>query len=334
MIREALTFERLSAMAPDEAAACFVARRAEGLTPDEEELLSAWLAADERHGRELDRADRAWGWFEDAPGHELLDAMRAHATAPRRRSRASWRPAAAAAMLFLLVGASLMLFLSRYSGSPGSGSGPAPVIYASAPGQVREFRLPDGSAMTLDSGSRAVGRGERSIELARGRAFFDVAADPSRPFAVTAGERRVVALGTRFDVGLAGGALTVNLIHGRVTVGPVAGDARPVTLEPGQSFVERDGRAVIRTVGERLESATGWTRGLLHFDDMTLAEAADQVNLYSRERLLIRDPEVAAMRISGEFKAGDAMRFAAAVAELRPVRAVRRTDGVELVAAR
>jgi transmembrane sensor len=331
LIREALTFERLTAMAPDEAAACFVARRAEGLTASEEQLLAAWLAADEGHALELERADRAWGWFAGAEGHEVLDAMRAHALAPGRRSWASWPTAA---MLLLLVAASVMLFLFRGPGAPGPGPGPAAVVYASAPGQVREFRLPDGSAMTLDADSRAIARGERSIELARGRAFFAVAANPSRPFTVAAGIRSVVALGTRFDVGLGAGTLTVNLLEGRVTVGPSDGDVAPVTLEPGQRFVERDGRAMVRTIGAELESATGWTRGLLHFDNMTLAEAAEQINLYSRERIVIRDPEVAAMRISGEFRAGDAMRFAGAVAELRPVRAVRRADEVELVAAR
>lgn len=334
MLREALTFERLSAMEPGEAAAYFVARRAEGLTASEEELLAAWLGADENHARELGRADRAWGLFDEAGDHEILAAMRAHAVAPKRRSWASWRPAAAAAMLLLLVGASLMLFLSRDPRPSATGGGPAPILYASAPGQVREIRLPDGSVMTLDSGSRAVGRGERSIELARGRAYFAVSADPSRPFAVTAGDRRVVALGTRFDVALAADGLTVNLLEGRVTVGPGDGSAAPVALEPGQSFVERDGRAVVRTVGARLGNATGWIRGLLHFDDAPLGEAAAQVNLYSSERLVIRDPEVAAMRISGEFRAGDAMRFAAAVAELRPVRAVRRPGEVELVADR
>ena len=113
MIREALTLERLRAMEPGEAAACFVARRAEGLTPSEEELLAAWLGEDEEHCRELRRAERAWDLFSDAGDHEILAAMRAHAVAPRPRRWASWQPAAAAAAILLLVGASLMFFLPR-----------------------------------------------------------------------------------------------------------------------------------------------------------------------------------------------------------------------------
>jgi transmembrane sensor len=323
-------------MEPGDAAACFVVRRAEGLTASEQELLAEWLGEDEGHGRQLERAERAWDLFSDAGDHEILAAMRAHAAAPRRREWASWRPAAAAAAILLLLMSATLLFLPRERGPPGAGGGPAPAVeYVSVPGQVREFRLADGSAMTLDSGSRAVARFRsdlRAIELVRGRAYFDVAPNASRPFAVAAGDRRVVAVGTRFDVSVSTGALTVNLVEGRVTVGPLAGDVPPVALEAGQSFVESGGRAVVRTVGTPLENATGWTRGLLHFDDMTLGEAAAQINLYAPERIVIRDPKVASMRISGEFRAGDAMRFAGAVAELRPVRAVRRSGEVELVA--
>ncbi len=43
----------------------------------------------------------------------------------------------------------------------------------------------------------------RTVRLLRGRAFFDVARDPDRPFTVEAGDARVTALGTAFAVSLA-----------------------------------------------------------------------------------------------------------------------------------
>src|SRR5688500_13813632 len=108
-------------MEPGEAAACFVARRAEGLTASEEELLAAWLAEDEDHRRELERAERAWDLFSDADDHEVLAAMRAHAVAPRPRRWASWSPAAAAAAILLLLMSATVLLLSRERGPPGPG---------------------------------------------------------------------------------------------------------------------------------------------------------------------------------------------------------------------
>jgi transmembrane sensor len=258
VIREALPLERLLAMDAREAAAWLVVRREEGFSQSEQGLLEAWLAADAAHARELDRVDRVWGLFADADDHELLGAMRAHAVRPAPRRRMNWTPAAAAAALLLLLGAGLLLFLTPGRQAPVAGGGGATaqaVQYVSAVGQVRQIALPDGSRMMLDARSVAIGRfeaGRRSVELVRGRAFFDIAPDEARPFSVTAADRQVVAAGTRFDVNLSDGALIVNLIEGAVTVGPAGKEVRPVRLRPGQRFVEQGGKAVIRDLGSQI----------------------------------------------------------------------------------
>lgn len=338
MIREALTFERLQAMAPEEAASLFVARRAEGLTESEAELFDQWLAGDRANATRLERAQSGWDWLADGEGHEILAAMREHALAPRpTRSWSDFMPqAVAAALLCLLTAVSVLLLAPQWrSGSSGADATGAPILYASA-GEIREVKLPDGSTMTLDTHSEAVARfgaGTRSLELKRGRAFFDVVTDPARRFSVTAGKRRVVALGTRFDVRIEPDSLTVTLIEGRVSVGPLDPQVKPAELKPGQQFVERGGSAVIRNVDPESGDAAGWTRGLLHFSDVTLAEAAAEVSRYSAVPIRVRNPKVASLRLSGEFQAGDAARFADTVAELHPVRVVRRSNEIELVPA-
>jgi transmembrane sensor len=338
LIREALTLERLRAMDAREAAAYFVARREEGLSESEQDLLEQWLAADKANAVEIERIERAWNWFAGADDHEVLSAMRAHALKPRRRSWLSRFPAAAAAALLLLISAGLLLILSPSWRTPAPdprADAPAAVRYASGTG-VREVKLPDGSVMTLDAQSVALARfggAERSIELVGGRAFFAVATNPGRRFAVTASEHRVVAIGTRFDVELRAGGLTVNLLEGVVAIGPVAGDVEPVRLKPGQQFIERDGVRLIRNIGPSIGDKVGWRTGLLNFDDETLVEAITEVNRYSGVQLVIRDPQVAAIRISGSFRAGDAEGFVDTVAELRPVRPARRGATIELLPA-
>ena len=333
MLREALTRERLRSMDPDEAAAYFVARRGEGLTSQEEDLLAEWMAADEANPAALRRVERGWDWLEDGGDHEIIAAMRAHALSASPQ-QASWWPAAAIVAAVLIVGLLSLMLLKPFAVGPPPQEIGAPVEYASAEREVRQIRLPDGSLLALDAASKAVaqfGGTARAVTLKRGRAFFTVTPDHSRPFEVTAAGRRVVALGTRFEVDLAEGGLSVSLAEGWVSVAPVGASAAAVFLEPGQQFVERDGKAVIRPIAGGAEDAGSWTDGLLRFDDETLAAAAAQVNLYSHERLVVRDPAVAAMRISGEFRAGDAMRFARTVAELRPVRVIRRGGEIELV---
>jgi transmembrane sensor len=97
--------------------------------------------------------------------------------------------------------------------------------------------------------------------------------------------------------------------------------------------VERDGLRLVRNIGPSIGDKAGWRNGLLRFDDETLLEAIAEVNRYSRIQLVIRDPRIKAMRISGSFRAGDAEGFVETVAELRPVRPSRRGETIELLRA-
>jgi transmembrane sensor len=331
VVHEALTAERLGTLAAGEAAALFLARRAEGLTDSERALLERWLANDE-HRRALKRAERAWRSFEAAEGDEILAAMRRHALAAGPKVRMDWRRAAAmAATLLVVVGAGL--YFAPGVGRRAPASAPA-IRYASARGEVRQVRLPDGGTMTLDADSAAVvqfAADRRSVQLTRGRAFFTVVHEPSRPFAVAALDRRVVAVGTRFDVNLAAGALTVTLEEGRLKVASTDRAAGPVMLVAGQQLVERSGKDTVRTLGGRTASAIAWRAGLVSFDDQPLAEAAAVMNRYSRDQIAIGDPALASMRVSGQFRAGEADRFAQTVAELYGLRSVRSANQIKLV---
>jgi transmembrane sensor len=339
VVREALTLEKLSALEPREAAAYFIARRAEGLTSGEQQLLADWLAKDEIHRRMFERVEDAWQSFAVVEGDEVLAAMRAHALAPRARAFASWRPlAVAAAVVFLAAGAALFLDPALNPWAPRSlPQGPAStaaIQYSSARGEVKNIRLPDGSTMTLDADSAAASRfntNGRTIELLRGRAFFAVMPDRSRPFAVAAAGRSIVAVGTRFDVNLVADRLTVTLLDGRVEVRSQDPALAHVTLDPGQQYIERRGEATIRTLGAASENEISWRVGLISFDDQPLAEAAAVMNRYSRDQIVISDPAVAAIRVSGQFRAGDLQRFAATLAELHKLRSIRRANQIELV---
>jgi transmembrane sensor len=324
VVREALTAEKLNALESREAAALFIARRAEGLTDSEQQLLAAWLAKDEGNRRQFEIAESAWRSFDDSGSDEILAAMRKHAVTPRRRSAPRWMPAAAAAaVLVLAVGVAWFL---------------RPVAktfeYVTARAEVKEVRLPDGSSLTLDGESAVSGRFDskgRRLELQRGRALFAVAADASRPFSVTAAGRRVVAVGTRFDVNLLVHGLTVSLLEGRVTVESVDSSSAPVALSAGQQYVERGGKVEIRTLGEASDTAISWQKGLVNFDDQPLAEAAAVMNRYSPEQIVIIDAGVASLRVSGQFRAGDSRRFAETLAEMHGLRVVGTENRIELV---
>jgi transmembrane sensor len=344
MVREVVSAGRLSAMNPEAAAAYWMVQRSAGLTPVEQELFAQWLGRSGDNARAWSDVEQAWRCFDGEEDDELLSAMQAAAREKRpsaRRLAPRHAVAAAVAILFLLMTTATLVSRGLFGdwGPEGSGrSQRGPIVYASDGGQVRTVALPDGSRVTLDSASAVEVQftpASRALRLLRGRAFFEAAKNPERPFSVVAQGRQVVALGTRFDVWLRGSELRVALLEGRVAISPEGSGAAGTVLRPGQEFVERDGIAAVRSLPDDGASAAGWREGFLTFNDETLAAAAEQMNRYSPTKLVVRDPAVAALRVSGRFRSGDIARFSRRLSEILPVRALSREDGaIELIAAR
>jgi transmembrane sensor len=326
-----ISVDLLRSLDPDEAAALWAVRRSEGVAPEEEAAFRQWLDLDLAHVDAWDTIQRAWDCFgapgtEIDAGDEMLAAMRRRALRTSTRSRIGTRYAAAAAFL-AAVGVSALVATSdqpiwttpAVQTSPLAAIGPAD--YTSAKGQVRAITLADGSRVTLDTDSAvdvAYTRGERVVRLLRGRAFFDVEHDTSRPFSVRASNQKVVALGTHFGVRLFGRAVRVILVEGKVAVAQADRPSARTILQSGQMLFAAQGHAVVSKA--RPEDALNWQRGYVTFYDDTLSTAVAELNRYTRDQLVIRDPQVAKLRVSGMFKTGDAERFGRALAQVHPVR--------------
>jgi transmembrane sensor len=96
-----------------------------------------------------------------------------------------------------------------------------PDDYRTAPGERRIISLVDGSKVSLDADSDVTVRytkNSRELHLLRGQARFDVAHDVERPFSVQAGNQKVIATGTAFNIDMAGSKVLVTLIEGHVVV--------------------------------------------------------------------------------------------------------------------
>jgi transmembrane sensor len=209
----------------------------------------------------------------------------------------------------------------------------APTSYVTAAGEQRTVTLADGSTVTLDAASHiqvSLSAKERRVALLEGRALFEVAHDSSRPFSVTANDARVVALGTRFQVDRAAQTINITLTEGSVAVDkPGASLQRREKLLPGEQLSLEEGSAhwVKRTVDTQL--ATSWTRGRHIFRDTPLSEAIDEVNRYSKRKVRLGDPELATLRIGGNFVMGDSELVVPAFAAVLPLRVV--DSGAEIV---
>ncbi|WP_447728277.1 FecR family protein [Sphingomonas koreensis] len=337
-------------MTPDEAAVYWVLQhdRAD-LTPAEQASFDAWLAASEAHARAFQKANGVWDVFDEADADPHLNALRqaALATKPARRR---WIPAVGAGVAASLTAAALLLpgQLGLIDGPARAPSGeiasttgvqPAGMRFATAKGERRVIRLPDGTRVTLNTDTAvalAYTPGSRLVRLTRGQALFEVAKDASRPFTVEAAGRRVTALGTIFEVRLDPGRMKVVLVEGRVVVDRASAaseplDPAPTLLKPGQALVAELGvpqRVAPVDVGNELM----WREGYVSLEDAPLATAAAELSRYTATTIRVLDDETGRMRISGVFRTGDADRFTGLVRELLPVRIERLADGSVVIA--
>ncbi|MBO9557974.1 MAG: FecR domain-containing protein [Caulobacter sp.] len=348
MTRGTPTLEELRGLTSDQAAARWLA--SEDRDPS---ALVHWLAQNGDNRDAWAKARRSWDVFDDAEDNDLIAAMARAARQAKPEPVAGWfRPgliaasiAAAALAMTFVVGAQ-QGWLDRTTKPAGGATNAAASLaaigrpdYVTGRGQRSIIDLSDGTRVTLDADTAvdvAFADGRRDVRLLNGRAFFDVAHDRAHPFAVQAGGRTVTALGTQFDVRLTPGALQVVLAEGRVRVTLAAGGpaAPPVELAPGQAFSAQTGAAG-KVAAIDLDEALAWKQGVVEFHDQPLSEAVGLLNRYTRAQIVIKDPKVAALRVTGVFKTGDVERFGRAVSQVLPVRMVARdADTYELVSAK
>lgn len=284
--------------------------------PAEAEAFERWLSADPRHQDAFDRTSSAWDLLEPhTAAPEVIGARRDALDYARRAGgrrwavgmsrRTSFRIAASVAAAAIL-GAGAWPFLDGVE------------VYGTDVGERRQVTLDDGSTVSLDSGSRVKVRysaDARRLTLLKGQARFDVAHNAARPFSVDAGDRRVVATGTAFNVELLGRTVNVILLEGSVVVTPAkVPAAKAVPLTAGQQLVA-SADAAPRVEPVKLEDATAWQRGKIVLDNVPLEQAVLRVNRYSDRKVVVADDQAAALTVSGVFQTGDAETFARAMAQ-------------------
>ena len=147
-------------------------------------------------------------------------------------------------------------------------------VYRTQVGERSTVTLADGSEVTLntDTGLRVeFSARERRLQLLRGQAFFKVEKDATRPFVVEAGHKRVVAIGTAFDVRFdTADQVQITLVEGRIAVDnridkglpdALAEAAPRIELSPGQQMLAAL-NARPSVIEADIEKVTSWSGGL------------------------------------------------------------------------
>ncbi|MCO8170957.1 FecR family protein [Pseudomonas sp. 21LCFQ02] len=183
---------------------------------------------------------------------------------------------------------------------------PVPGELLTATGERRSLRLDDGSALTLNARTRIevqFDATQRLLLLRSGELLVDVARDPQRPFVVQTRHGRMRALGTRFMVRSHDDRTQLVMLHSEVDLSTGSGQRQVVKAGETASFDDRGYLALAPASG----AENAWIDGLLEVRDTPLGEVVEQLRSY-RRGIIVLDPQLAPLRISGLFFLDDSDR--------------------------
>ncbi len=324
---------------PESGAAYWDARlRSPECTEVERTAFAEWRDADRANRAAFERLQSILHQLREARHRPELRSIRDVALDDAKSPRAR-HFTRAAALVVLACGIGLTgYWIERLNPSALSFffSGPTvgPQTFATAVGERSTVPLDDGSTVSLNTQSRITvhyHQFQRQVTLLAGQALFEVAKDPRRPFVVYAGNQRITATGTAFDVRLDADQVRVTLVEGRVAVdsavqvqdlrqsAPPASATARTELEPGEQLVASAGVVTPEVRHTNVEHVTSWREGRVVFEDAPLSEAIAEINRYSTTQILLTDAAMGELRVNGLFRTGQVSTFVNALQEYFPI---------------
>lgn len=273
-----------------------------------------WYVADPDHADAYDRLLSTW----EASGQLTRpDDREAEAAKPSR----GWRAAIGAIAVLLVVGLGIGVATLAGFGRTAANA----FSIETRVGEIRTDRLADGTRVTLDTDSRVEGvftASRRELRLVRGRARIAAASDPDRPLQLEVAAASIDA-GRIVDIASRDGQATVAMVAG---AGAVRQGNISVPIPAGEIVAIASAGQITAPTALR-EPDTRWPTGMLSFDNAPLGDVVAEANRYSATRIVLSGSDVAALRFSGTFRAGDAKSLARMVSAAFSLSVSRGDDG-------
>jgi transmembrane sensor len=274
-------------------------RASESWTDGDQQALDEWLLESPAHLLSYWRIEETWNRAQRLKALRPPMGIRMSLSGGRTRSHA-----VGLAMVLALSAVVAAYWLNAFQEPPAK-------RYATPVGGHLTLALSDGSLIELNTDtilSISNSPAQRSATLIKGEAFFEIKHDAARPFAVRIGDHLVTDLGTKFVVRTEGAKVRVALLEGkaRFETESTEASAQSTDMSPGDVVIAtRDGMTLHHKTTGELANSVGWRRGVLVFDNTTLAEAARELNRYNLEQVRVVDPAVARLTIGGTFADND-----------------------------
>lgn len=291
------------------------------LSASDRMALAEWVSRSPAHALELQNAAQLWQGV-DMTFNALITPDEQPSVWKLFKSWVSVRPAQFGAACVLAIAVCALPVMINLSGSAPTQIErvDTPQIYSVAKGELLVQTLPDGSVMHVNTDTQVevdYTPNLRTLRLIKGEAYFDVAHNPDRPFEVYAGGNRVQAVGTAFVVSLLQDNVDVIVTDGKVrvdqlsvsegVVNPVVEQAKRTVYVPSghRAEVKPDSYEVAVIEPAIIDKQMAWQQGQLIFSGDRLEDVTVQVQRYSDLKIVISDPSLRDMPVSGTFSTKD-----------------------------
>jgi|SRR6185437_2081060 len=269
-------------------------------SPEEIKGVEAWLDQHHATDSEWQRMDKTsrdqWlaGLYEEI---EESAGIKDNKVVKMPLRKILWRSIAAAAAV-------AAIFFAIYMEWPSSQNKPRELTETNVPaGEKKHITLADGSTISLNSASvlkypKVFGDKIREVYLS-GEGYFDIRHDASKPFIIHTGNVVTTVLGTAFNIKVDNTQHTVivTVTRGKVSVADGSRQLGVITPNQQLSFNLISHQQVQQSVDAA--KAIAWLEGDLHFNDITFADAAAELQQRFKVNISFANERVKNCRFTG-----------------------------------
>ncbi|WP_346317627.1 FecR domain-containing protein [Chitinophaga sp. YIM B06452] len=229
-------------------------------------------------------------------------AVREQVDVPEKQGRrriirlSSWA-AAACVLVCVSVIAGFYLKSSRSAGEY--------TVLSTSIGEVKEWKLPDGSSVWLNAGSSIrfpAGFNEQTREVyLEGEAFFDVVQEVNKPFIIHSGKLNTRVLGTAFTVSAYPGAAlsTITVLQGEVQVSDASHVLGNLVADRKIEYRNDIGKSTVAGVDATKDVA--WKERKLVFTDLPMSDISIHLERWYGYRFHFENRQLKDVRFTASF---------------------------------
>lgn len=237
----------------------------------------------------------------------ILEKIFIHGQKDKPKQVQIWKPLSIAASIAIIMMVSIYLTLDGLSNKKDDNLASITTIQKEIPfGKKITTRLPDGSTVILNSGSKIIFPEQFTGDLREvsliGEGFFEVKRNSEKPFVVSMNGNKVRVLGTSFNIRSypSDSVIQVSVATGKVSYSIPSGESVILNPDQGATHDLKKGSLVTNHI-DRLQ-AFGWKDNVIYFRSVTFNQVLTELERWYGVDIIAHGNYQQIGRFSGEFR--------------------------------